>query len=48
MMRLYTLAAFASTASALHLAGPMDDRLTACAAAVRAQHRSRPPTPNKS
>ena len=35
MMRLCTLAAFVSGASALHLAGPMDDRLSACAAEVR-------------
>lgn len=32
MMRLCTLAAFVSGASALHLSGPMDDRLSACAA----------------
>lgn len=31
-MRLCTLAAFVSGASALHLSGPMDDRLNACSA----------------
>jgi hypothetical protein len=35
MMRLCTLAAFVSGASALHLSGPMDDRLNACSALVR-------------
>ncbi len=35
MMRLCTLAAFVGGASALHLSGPMDDRLNACSAKVR-------------